>query len=116
MIDLCYTGRVKTVQAVLTMLKDVDNKPREPARRVFEYVKKRSGDEVYVKPYSREYHELRRNYLSEYRAWKAMKQRCCNPTHERYQDYGGRGIRVCDRWLDSFVKFLEDMQPKPSPP
>ena len=38
-----------------------------------------------------------------------MKYRCYNPTHERYKNYGGKGVTVCDRWLDSVLNFVEDM-------
>lgn len=41
-------------------------------------------------------------------AWIGMRQRCSNPKHPRYRDYGGRGITVCERWL-TFASFLEDM-------
>lgn len=44
-----------------------------------------------------------------YIAWKNMKARCTNPNHSDYKYYGNRGITVCDRWLHSFVNFLEDM-------
>ena len=44
-----------------------------------------------------------------------MKERCRNPKHNRFHRYGGRGIRVCDRWLDSYENFLADMGRKPSP-
>ena len=37
-----------------------------------------------------------------------MKYRCCNSDHKDYKNYGGRGIKVCDRWLN-FNNFLEDM-------
>lgn len=50
----------------------------------------------------------------EYNSWSCMKQRCCNPRHKRYAKWGGRGITICDRWLDSFANFLADMGPKPS--
>lgn len=50
----------------------------------------------------------------EHAAWKEMKQRCYNPNSHRYNRYGGRGIKVCDRWLDSFVAFYSDMGPRPS--
>jgi hypothetical protein len=51
---------------------------------------------------------------SEYRTWDAMKQRCLNPSSTNYSRYGGRGIGICDRWLD-FINFYSDMGDKPSP-
>ena len=54
-------------------------------------------------------------YSSEYKAWQSMKARCYNPLHKNFNSYGGRNIKVCDRWLDSFENFLEDMKYKPSP-
>lgn len=51
----------------------------------------------------------------EYRAWVSMKQRCYNPNISHFKHYGGRGVSVCDRWLESFDNFYEDMGPKPSP-
>lgn len=47
-----------------------------------------------------------------YVAWINMRQRCSNPNNDRYADWGGRGIRVCDRWA-SFENFLADMGVKP---
>jgi hypothetical protein len=44
-----------------------------------------------------------------------MKQRCYNPNIKSYKDYGARGIIVCDRWLNSFTNFLEDIGLKPTP-
>lgn len=49
-----------------------------------------------------------------YTTWSLMKNRCCNPKTDRYRYYGARGIKVCDRWLNSFPAFLEDMGEKPS--
>ena len=49
----------------------------------------------------------------EYRAWIDMKNRCFNPNHKRYSDYGGRGIAVCDRWLN-FKNFIEDIGSRPT--
>ena len=51
---------------------------------------------------------------SEYNIWILMKQRCSNPNKTFYQNYGGRGITVCDEWKNSFVKFYQDMGPRPS--
>lgn len=47
-----------------------------------------------------------------YSTWCSMRGRCNNPNHENYQDYGGRGISVCERWSD-FWAFVADMGPKP---
>jgi hypothetical protein len=52
---------------------------------------------------------------AEYQAWLGMKSRCYLATRRDYAGYGGRGIRVCDRWLASFANFLADMGRKPSP-
>jgi len=46
-------------------------------------------------------------------SWSGMKQRCNYEKHEQYAEYGGRGIKVCDRWNSSFEAFLEDMGVKP---
>lgn len=49
----------------------------------------------------------------EYRAYYNIQKRCYDKSDPRYDDYGGRGIKVCDRWLRSFEKFIEDMGPRP---
>jgi len=49
----------------------------------------------------------------EYQAWIDIKHRCFNPNHKRYSDYGGRGISMCDRWLN-FENFLADMGSRPT--
>lgn len=48
-----------------------------------------------------------------YKTWAAMRTRCNNPKGFRWEHYGGRGIKICDRWND-ILKFAEDMGPKPS--
>ncbi len=47
-----------------------------------------------------------------YASYSAMKTRCYNKNHMHYDLYGGRGIKVCDRWLESFWNFIEDMGEK----
>lgn len=45
----------------------------------------------------------------EWRIWKGLKDRCCNPRHSSFPDYGGRGVRLCEHWQKAFVHFLQDM-------
>jgi hypothetical protein len=46
-----------------------------------------------------------------YRKWCSMRQRCLNPKSHQFHRYGGRGIKICDRWLgpDGYDNFLADM-------
>lgn len=54
-----------------------------------------------------------RKCTPEYKAWSHAKQRCYNPNDKRYMDYGGRGIKMCDRWKNSYETFLSDMGRRP---
>lgn len=49
-----------------------------------------------------------------YNTWIAMRDRCTDPTSDSYPDYGGRGITICQRWIDSFEAFLADMGERPA--
>ncbi len=51
----------------------------------------------------------------EYRTWKDMRRRCNNPDYIEFHNYGGRGIKVCQQWNNSFKAFLEDMGFRPTP-
>ena len=51
---------------------------------------------------------------SEYASWLSLKNRCRNSRDRNFKNYGGRGIKFCDRWL-KFENFLADMGKKPSP-
>lgn len=48
-----------------------------------------------------------------YQSWADMRQRCLNPEHSQFSDYGGRGISICERWKD-YDAFYEDMGPRPT--
>lgn len=49
----------------------------------------------------------------EYMTWRSMRQRCNNINAKHYPSYGGRGIRVCKEWDESYEQFIKDMGPKP---
>jgi hypothetical protein len=51
-----------------------------------------------------------------YRIWIDMRSRCLNPSHQSYSDYGGRGITVCQEWIESFETFLNDVGERPFDP
>src|SRR3990167_5757975 len=48
-----------------------------------------------------------------YEAWLSMWKRCTKPKRKDYKYYGGKGIKVCERW-NKFINFLEDMGERPS--
>lgn len=50
----------------------------------------------------------------EYRSWQQMINRCTNPNSEYYHRYGGRGITVCDSWMEDFSNFIADMGDRPN--
>lgn len=56
----------------------------------------------------REKHGMHKTRI--YHIWRQMRYRCSNPNAPEYKNYGGRGIKVCDRWQESFLSFLADMQ------
>ena len=51
---------------------------------------------------------------SEYKSFIDMRNRCYNKENKSYVDYGGRGITICDRWLNSVEKFISDVGEKPT--
>ena len=59
-------------------------------------------------------HSKKGRETPEYHAWKHIIQRCGNPARWDFKYYGGRGIKVCERW-SSFKNFLTDMGSRPSP-
>lgn len=64
---------------------------------------------------SNKYSTHKKSTSSEYYTYYSMISRCYNKNNNVYQYYGGRGIKVCDRWLKSFENFYKDMGDKPSP-
>jgi len=56
----------------------------------------------------------RGKHTPEYYSWYSMTARCRYPAHKSFANYGGRGIKVCERW-QTFENFLADMGQKPGP-
>lgn len=70
--------------------------------------------ETTIKNSTKHGQSLNNNKTKEYNAWQAMKMRCYQVNSKGYCNYGGRGIKVCDSWLNSFQNFFEDMGKKPT--
>lgn len=58
-------------------------------------------------------HTMKRSKSPEWQTYAGMKRRCLNASHKHYARYGGRGIAICARWLESFENFLSDMGKRP---
>ena len=58
-------------------------------------------------------HTPRGGRTSTYARWTSIINRCYNPNSQDFKNYGGRGIKMCDRWRNSFEAFLEDMGEPP---
>ncbi len=56
-----------------------------------------------------------RSRTKEYRAWLHAKERCYNPADPRFPRYGERGIVMCEKWVNDFAAFFEDMGEAPTP-
>jgi hypothetical protein len=54
-----------------------------------------------------------KSFSAEYNSWSGLKDRCLNPKCKYFDRYGGRGITVCERWINSFENFYADMGDKP---
>ena len=61
---------------------------------------------------TKEYHGL--SDIGAYKSWEKMKKRCRDKNGDSYRHYGGRGIKVCERWLHSFSNFYADMGDRPA--
>ena len=54
-------------------------------------------------------------WTAEYRSYRGMIQRCTYSKHNRWERYGGRGVRICKEWLNDFPAFLAYVCRKPTP-
>src|ERR1700724_2480459 len=64
-------------------------------------------------PPASKYGSARANH-SEFAAWRDARWRCSKKNCKSWKSYGGRGIKMCQRWRKAFGNFLDDMGPKPS--
>lgn len=58
-------------------------------------------------------HTRHRRTSREYNSYQAMIRRCTDRNYKRFKSWGGKGIKVCERWLEGFENFLADMGPRP---
>ena len=70
--------------------------------------------------YAREQHAIKAtthgmSHTALHKTWVSIRNRCNDPKNKSYPDYGARGIKVCDRWEESFQNFLDDMGPTYQP-
>jgi hypothetical protein len=73
----------------------------------------RANQRPYVKGADHGNYDHGQTRTPEYRTWGGIKSRCFNSCYDRYCDYGGKGITMCQRWKDNFKAFFEDVGPKP---
>jgi hypothetical protein len=71
--------------------------------------------ETILKIHTTHGHSINGKLTPEFKAYRAMIQRCTNKNKDTYKYYGERGITVCPRWLESFQNFFNDMGLKPTP-
>jgi hypothetical protein len=55
----------------------------------------------------------KKHYTPTYQSWQAMRQRCLNPKHTHFGNYGGKGVVICAEWA-SYEQFLADMGVRPN--
>lgn len=100
---LCVCGNIKIISSNSLRSRTTVSCGCLKAERARKHIRNHAGPTTHGKSKTREA-----------RIWRMMKYRCNTPTSTGYDLYGGRGIRVCERWASSFENFLEDMGEAPS--
>lgn len=102
---------VSIYQDAHCIAEDCETMPRASNLCMKHYMRFRKYGRDFVAPHPNESHGM--SNTPEFGTWSRMKARCNRPDHPDYKNYGGRGITVCDRWLNSFENFFEDMGLRP---
>lgn len=71
-------------------------------------------NEVFIKMVKKVFTKHGKSKMREYAIWKSIKRRCLKINSREYPNYGGRGISICKRWVNSYPNFINDMGPRPS--
>ena len=99
----------------------------EAKKKYMKEFRKGAWSKAYDKEYGKKWTEENKDHVAEahkdwvekrplYRTWSSMKSRCLDPNHDAYANYGGRGIKVCERWKtykDYLEDILKEIGPKP---
>ena len=110
---MCYNDGMKTKEKKICKVEGCgreDIKAKGYCTKHWQRIKRNGTTELII-----EYGGPRKDYPREYKTWDGMRQRCLQPSCPLYKNYGGRGIKICDRWQGAhgFANFIEDMGPKP---
>lgn len=100
---LCICGAMRIVRAQSLL--------RGSARSCF--CLQRENRTKLIKEFTKHGHARLHAHSPEFRTWRGMIQRCTNPQRQSFKYYGGRGIKVCERW-QKFENFLADMGLRPT--
>lgn len=87
----------------------------QPGRKgwcLMHYTRWRSNGDPLISKYDRSIRNVTK--MIEYKSWQSMKERCLNKSYHNYSDYGGRGIRIHESWVNSFQSFYAHIGTRPS--
>lgn len=114
-IFLRFDGLYQRDTAAIFKCKHCSKEFRSPVHSIVSGGRKSCGCQQYAKPHSFIHGYARPGkIIPEFRIWYAIKDRCNNPNNKAYQDYGGRGIVICEKWEHDFVAFISDVGRRPS--
>lgn len=92
---------------ILTQQKEYYKENREKVKEYYEVNKYK------ILTKKKEYNKAIKELKPLYNTWQGIKKRCNNSNDKDYKNYGGRGIKICDRWFNSYEAFESDMGERP---